>query len=125
MKTILQEISSNCHWHKSVNGAFVDQCEGILEKLQDLLPSGSGFDCGCKIDIPKSGSTKVVITFDYHHMNEDGYYTGWTSHTLTVSPTFSGFDMKISGRDRNQAKDYFYDTFSAVLSEELPSSFNK
>ena len=118
MKTILEAIGMNCQWHKTVNDNYVDKCESIIETLQGLLPSGSGFDSGCKIDIKKSGITKVIITFDFHHMNEDGYYTGWTSHTLTVFPTFTGFDMKISGRDRKGSKDYFYDTFNSVFTTE-------
>lgn len=52
-----------------------------------------------------------------HHMNPDGYYDGWTEHTVTVTPSFIGrFDLKVSGRDRNGIKDYIAEVFGSVLS---------
>ena len=115
MKTLIQEIARNCQWHKTVNDNFIDQCEENIKKLEDFLPSGSGIDAGCKIDIENSGTKKVVITFGYHHMNENGYYDGWTNHILTVYPTFAGIEMEISGKDKNQVKDYLYDFFYTEL----------
>lgn len=117
MKTLISEIASNCQWHKTVNDQYIDLCEDRIKKLQSMLPHGSGIDCGCKIDVDKSGDNKVIITFEYHHMNENGYYAGWTSHKLTVRPTFSGIDMKISGRDVDGLKEYLYDVFYHILND--------
>jgi len=52
-------------------------------------------------------------------MNENGYYDGWTSHTVTVTPGWNGPELRITGRDRNQIKDYLYDTFHYALCEQL------
>lgn len=114
--TLLAQIAKNCEWLKTVNDSFLSECENRIDKLEKMLPSGSGIDCGCKIDHKNSGIKKVVITFDYHFMNEDGYYDGWGSFKLTVLPRLDGnIDMKISGKDRNQVKDYFYDLFDTEL----------
>lgn len=116
---LIEQIAKNCEWHKTVNNAFMAECENRLDKLEKMLPSGSGIDCGCKIDVSASGKNKVVITFDFHHMNENGYYDGWTSHKLIVSPSFGfDFEMNISGRDKNDTKEYLYDLFDSVLREK-------
>jgi hypothetical protein len=49
-------------------------------------------------------------------MDDGGGYDGWTEHTITVTPSFRGFDLTISGRDRNDIKDYLHQTFDHVLS---------
>ena len=120
MRPLIELIAKNCQWLKTVNDAYLDQCESRIDKLEKELPSGSGIDCGCKIDREKSGNKKVIITFDYHFMNDDGYYDGWGSFKLIVTPNLSEYpDMRIMGKDRNQIKDYLYDTFSDVLFDTM------
>jgi hypothetical protein len=52
-------------------------------------------------------------------MDENGYYDGWTNHKLIVKPELSesGFDLHITGPDKNFVKDYLYDLFDHILSE--------
>lgn len=120
MRPLIELIAKNCQWLKTVNDVYRDQCESRIDKLEKELPSGSGIDCGCKIDREKSGNKKVIITFDYHFMNNDGYYDGWGSFKLIVTPNLSEYpDMRIVGKDRNQIKDYLYDTFSDVLFDTM------
>lgn len=94
------------------------------DRLQDLiagLPRGSGIDIGPSFDYD-STPEKLVFTLQYHHMNDDGMYDGWTQHQITVRPSLVyGLDIKISGRDRNQIKDYIHDVFHAALTEEVES----
>lgn len=52
-------------------------------------------------------------------MNECGYYDGWTAHTITVTPSFSGFNLLISGRDRNDIKAYIRDTFGQMADSTI------
>jgi hypothetical protein len=92
--------------------------ERAEELVKRYLPSGSGIDNGVKLDWDKSTSEKLVFTFGYHHMNEHGMYSGWTDHTLIVTPSLMNlFDLRITGRDRNQIKEYLYDTFRQALRE--------
>lgn len=95
-----------------------------LRRLEKLLPSGSGIDCGTKLDLDKSTDEKIVLSFSFHHMDESGGYAGWTEHTVTVRPSLVfGFTLKISGRDRNQVKDYLHDVYHCALTEIVPDSF--
>lgn len=56
----------------------------------------------------------------FHHMNESGYYDGWTGHTITVKASLSHkFTLTISGRDRNGIKEYLHDTYNSWLDEEM------
>lgn len=104
----------NCH--KANNTVWIDKHNETLDSLESMLPSGSGIDNGTKIDRDRSTSNKIVLTFGFHHMDENGFYDGWTEHTLTVRPSLAfGTDLTISGPNRNQIKDYLYETFSHCL----------
>jgi hypothetical protein len=52
-------------------------------------------------------------------MNDTGYYDGWTEHTVTVTPSFSGINIRVSGRNRNDIKDYIHETFSYALRSDV------
>lgn len=94
--------------------------ETLEELVKDTAPSGSGIDCGTTINIEKSKPDNLVFDFSYHHMDEHGGYNGWTKHTCIVRPCLSfGIDIKITGRDRNQIKDYLYDVYSTWLNSEV------
>lgn len=90
--------------------------------VENHMPSGSGFDCGTTIDLDASTDNKLVFNTSYHHKHDSGMYAGWTEHTVTVTVTPSlqfGFDLRISGRDRNGWKDYAYEVFQSALSTEV------
>ena len=88
----------------------------IHQIVRDLLPSGAGIDSGTKIDLDDSHGGRLVFSCGYHHMNETGYYDGWTEHRIIVTPSFRGFDIRITGRNRNDIKDHLYQTFEYALS---------
>lgn len=93
--------------------------ERICTLVKEYLPSGSGIDNGVEIDLGASTGEKLVFTFGFHHMNDGGYYDGWTDHTLTVKASLAhGIDLKISGRDRNAIKDYLYEVFHFALTTD-------
>ena len=96
--------------------------DAINTLVHKYMPSGSGFDCGTQLDCIESHAEKLVFTTSFHHMNDGGYYDGWTEHTITVTPSFiGGFNLRISGRNRNDIKDYIHETFSQALKTELPA----
>jgi len=53
---------------------------------------------------------------DFHHMDENGYYDGWSEHVVTVKPSLC-FDILItvSGRNVRDIKEYILDTFDYLL----------
>lgn len=118
----LVEARLNCE--KSGNAEWFDRhTESIEELCRQYLPHGSGFDSGTKLDFDRSNGEKLVFTTAYHHMNEAGMYDGWTAHVVTVrSSLFHGFTLSISGRDRNEIKEYINDMFYTALTEEIEIS---
>jgi hypothetical protein len=103
---LYQEINNllnaiaNCE--VSSNDTCYQRHNDRLDMLETMLPSGSGFDSGTKIDRDKSKpDKKIVLTTSYHHMNDVGMYDGWSDHEIVITPAFHGVDIKITGRDRN------------------------
>lgn len=92
----------------------------ILER--EYLPSGSGIDHGCQVLVDKSNPNRIVIQVDFHHMNDVGYYDGWTSHKAIITPSLQfGFDIRITGKDRRGIKDYLADVISNALEQDFDS----
>jgi hypothetical protein len=90
--------------------------ESIESLVESYMPSGSGIDAGISFDFANSSPNKLIFAFGFHHMNENGYYDGWTAHKLIVSPSLAfGMDMRITGRNRNYIKEYLYQTFEYAL----------
>ena len=121
------------HIHRALGGTTsapkgerLDAWESLLEYIEKLLPSGSGIDSGTVIDRDHAGKLSFKLITAYHHMNDAGYYVCWTNHVLTVSPDWSadGFDFKISGRDRNEIKDYLGDLYQDYLSRKYILQFH-
>lgn len=92
----------------------------IEELVKEHMPSGSGFDNGTTIDFDHSHADKLVFNTSFHHMNENGYYDGWTEHAVTVTPSLvSRFHIRVSGRNRSAIKDYIHEAFACSLHELL------
>lgn len=92
--------------------------EAELDKIMKNAPSGSGFDKGTELD-DSSSSNKLIFNTAFHHMDENGYYDGWTDHKVIITPSFiNSFDMRISGRNRNNIKEYISDLFNDWLTTD-------
>lgn len=107
------EQQANTEW-------FEKHTETIQQLVKAHMPSGSGLDCGTKLDLDASKPQKLVFHAPFHHMNEGGMYDGWTDHTYTVTPCLMfGLKIKISGRDRNQIKEMLHEEFNCALSTDI------
>jgi hypothetical protein len=96
--------------------AALERSEERLARLMETAPSGSGFDAGTQIDEDRSDVLRFATS--YHHMNDGGMYDGWTEHVIRVKPSLAwGFDLTVSGPNRNDIKDYIADVFSQWLNE--------
>lgn len=94
--------------------------ERITDAVNDCLPSGSGFDNGTAIDINASHGEKLTFRTAFHHMNQHGFYDGWTSHNVIVRPSLiHGFTVHVTGRDRNDIKAYIAECFSSALASQF------
>ena len=86
------ELKGNTEWFNN----WTDK----LAEYEKMLPSGSGIDSGCKIDLDHSTCNKIVILFGFHHMDDNGYYCGWTDYKAIVTPSLiSQFNLKIYFKD--------------------------
>lgn len=105
----------NCQ--KSGNTEWFDRHRDLLcELVKEHLPSGGGFDAGTSFDFDRSKPNLLIFNTSFHHMHDSGMYDGWTEHSVRVTPDLaSGFDMRITGRDRRDIKDYIGETFSTAL----------
>lgn len=103
---------------------FVDMWQPVLDCINDKLPRGSGFDSGSSFDINASRTDRLIFNTSFHHMNEGGYYDGWTDHSVVVRPTFDGFTVHVTGRNRNEIKYYIADMFHDILSDYVKTAFD-
>ena len=99
-------------------------CENCVEKAEDIVknhfPNGSGFDSGTSLVWDKCKYNKIVLRADFHHMDDNGYYCGWSEHEVIIVPSFSfGYDLRVTGKDKRGIKDYIEDTFHYVLQKEV------
>lgn len=119
VKPLYQHLASaiqarlNCQ--QANNAEWFPKWTARIKQLADLLPSGSGINSGTKIDLDASHASKIVLYTAFHHMNDTGYYDGWTEHTLVVTPAFDGINIRISGRNRNDIKDYLHEVYHYAL----------
>jgi hypothetical protein len=114
MTTVIQALSS------AISRAHYPGCDNAIEYLvNEYLPHGSGLDGMVCVDLTRSKSNKIFIDVEYHHMNEVGMYDGWTNHSIVVTPTFFGVDIRVTGKDRNSIKEYLADLFHSALMDEV------
>ena len=91
----------------------------IVDLANTYMPSGSGIDNGSVVNCNCSTEERLVITTGYHHMDGNGYYDGWTEHEVIVTPSLvDRFHLRITGRDRNNVKEYLHAVFSEALNAE-------
>ena len=108
---------ANC---QKTGNEWLSTHEDVLDQMvKAYMPNGSGFDCGTTLDMD-STMDKLIFETEFHHMNANGYYTGWTQHKIIVTPSLQhGFNLRVTGRDKSQIKDYIAACFESALNEEI------
>jgi len=101
------------------NGEWLERHRARLDMLMNTAPSGSGWDLGTGLIDDECRDNRLVFRGSFHHLNE-GYYDGWTDHTIVVrAHLVFGIDLKVTGRDRNDIKEYLSEMFHGWLTEEI------
>lgn len=121
----LINVRNNCE--KAGNWKWFDRHSDKLSEIErNYLPSGSGIDNGCSIDLDMSNDNLIVINSSYHTMDENGYYGEWVPFTVTVKPSLVGeIELYIKGpfssvRDAGEMlKEYLYDVFYNALTDKV------
>ena len=118
-QALAQFIQARTNCEQSGNREWLEKWQSKIDAIMNTAPSGSGIDCGTKLVGLGAKSHALKFTADYHHMNDNGMYDGWTSHSITVRASLVyGLLVQIGGRNRNDICDYLADTYHSWLSEE-------
>lgn len=100
--------------HKAMCVEWRDYLEA---QVKEHAPSGSGFDSGTYLDYAKSTPAKLVFVTAFHHMNDAGFYVGWSHHTVVVTASLLyGVDIQVTGRDRAGIKQFIAEQFGQLQS---------
>ncbi len=120
-QAIARSLGAYTRCAKETNHPWTEKHKDNIERIiKDNLPHGSGFDNGTTLDFDKSTDNKLVFNTAFHHMDDNGFYCGWTNHTVTVLPELSfGFSLKISGANTRGIKEYIDEEFRYCLSLEI------
>ena len=107
-----------------VNKEWEDKWDNLITHIEkNYLPNGSGFDCGTHVVRDECvNNRKIVLEFSYHHMDTNGYYDGWSTHKVIVTPMFDGIDIHIKGalpRKYRHSKDYLTHTMYESLIDTI------
>lgn len=91
-------------YHSATDDEWRTKHENALEKLMQQMPSGSGIDSGTKLLLAESSENKLVFLVEYHHVNSNGYYCGWSSRNIVITASLtSDFDMDMVDEDSSGA----------------------
>lgn len=112
-------------WGHYAHDAYKEAEADIEALVKERFPSGSGFDSGTQLDFAKCQHGKrLVFNTAFHHMDEHGGYDGWTAHEVWVTPSLQwGFDIRITGRDRNDIKTLIHESFEYILNADEDFKF--
>lgn len=122
---VMNALQAHANCKANGNHAMADEWDGYIAWImKNHAPSGSGFDNGTTLDFGASRTKtpeRLVFNTSFHHMNDAGMYDGWTEHQVTVRPCFSGLDIRVTGRNRNEIKEFIGDVFHHLDTGEIPT----
>lgn len=117
-RELASRVQARSACQKTGNNEWFAKHTEFAEKLLGELPHGSGLDGTWGIDYAKSHAERLVLTMQYHAMDENGFYDGWIDFSLTITPSLSmGCKLNIRGNfgKYQDVKDYLYETLDAAL----------
>ena len=122
LASLASVIASACEALRNCEAApdhpWTSRWASLLDAIEaNLLPSGSGFDNGTKIDREATNPKRISLRVEFHHINSVGFYAGYTSHNVTINPTFSGCEVRVGGSNRNDIRDYIGEVFGSLFCE--------
>lgn len=125
MNTVIREISSllqaieNCK--ESENNEWEARHRQALDSIAGILPSDSGFDSGSKVS-DESTPERVVIETSFHHMDECGSYTYWSTFSVIITASLLyGLSIDLDGLEEGDESDQLADHVHQVFSSYLTS----
>ena len=118
-QAIARKLDAMLTCHKTGNEEWYDKHNAAIVDIMAGAPSGAGIDSGTEFSFNASTPKRLVFLADYHHMDESGMYDGWTEHEVIVTASLMfGFDLRVTGRNRDQIKDYLSEIYQEWLDSE-------
>ena len=102
---VYQQLARLVDWNPT--GEYLDSKNKRVEDLvKNYLPSGSGFDGDISID-EKSTDEKIILRVEYHHMDINGFYDGWSTFKVIITASMAyNYCMQVKGE--SVVRKYFY-----------------
>lgn len=122
MPKMYEELYLAWKWRQQANEKFEDVAQARLDAVFDLLPSGSGFDSGTKVE--SIDASRMVLYSAFHKMIEHGSYVGWDEFRVVVKAAFDGIDIRIfstAGRIKPEDREYYEEEFYRALTQDVPA----
>ena len=103
---VYQQLARLVDWNPTA-GEYLDSKNKQVDELIDkYLPSGSGFDGKIELD-EKSTDEKIIIHVEYHHMDINGFYDGWSTFKVIITASMAyNYCMQVKGE--SVVRKYFY-----------------
>lgn len=121
-EAIAQKIDAYLRCLANGNDEWREKHVASIVELEEELPSGSGLERGCHVDLGRSTGVKVVINGSYHVM-ENGFYTRWIDFKVDALASLAfGIELRIKGNFGGKCqdiKDHLYELFQDVLTQEV------
>lgn len=103
IKELYKELASTLYAYqqckKGLNTLWEEKHKKRIIELIDKLPHGAGIDGKYCFNWEADPDRYIEFTCEYHFMNENGYYDGWTSFAVRVYPhLFLDVRLVITGK---------------------------
>ena len=130
MKDLFYELGRMNHYYQTMKDKkeYEKYTLASLEKIKSIIdnyfPHGSGIDSKCIYNKNLSNPEKIVVNFEFHFMNSNGFYTYWKDYKAIITANKNmtdKFNLKIIGENYQNIKDYLHDVFYFCLFDtEIP-----
>ena len=102
---VYQKMARLVDWNPT-GSYIISKNEQMEDLVKNYLPSGSGFDGDISID-EKSTDEKIIIHVEYHHMDINGFYDGWSTFKVIITASMAyNYSMQVKGE--SVVRKYFY-----------------
>lgn len=106
----------NCR--QTNNILWLPKWKQAIDELLKHLPHGNGInaEAGIQLDWENSTPGNLRFNFSYQHMNDHGYYDGWTEHELIIqSSSIGGFNLQVTIEGEVEDKDEIIEYLEQML----------
>ena len=102
---VYQKMARLVDWNPT-GSYIISKNEQMEDLVKNYLPSGSGFDGDISID-ERSTDEKIIIRVEYHHMDTNGFYDGWSTFKVIITASMAyNYCMQVKGE--SVVRKYFY-----------------